>query len=250
MTYQDHFPAFEETKRRGWLAYGWKSESKWESNGFERLSKPIEQSNIIGCSSSLLLFLSFIYIYIYYTFTHWFFIFLFLLSSRCFRSTRSSSHQLAFQFGDNLRELKEFVIFSSFEGLSLSNLSCTTNRKTFFFYLANISNSVNSFFFSFSFLLLLVFLSCFLLCNFTITVSYSFDDMKTFRHSSIIHSDIVLPYIALAPPPAANFLALNKSEQIKELMSFTCRLTIEVHIRVSSQGLTGSSPCNGPFCHP
>ena len=123
-------------------------------------------------------------------------------------------------------------------------------EQRFFSYLANISNSVNSFFFFFSFLLVfLVFLSCFLLCNFTITVSYSFDDMKTFRLSSIIRSDIVLPYIALAPPQPT-FLALNKSEHIKELMSFTCRLTIEVHIRVSSQGLTGSSPRNDPFFYP
>lgn len=81
------------------------SESKWESNGFERLSKPIEQSNIIGCSFTLLSFFFFFFL----LFTHWFL----FLSSRLF-PLGSSSHQLGrapFNFGDNFGDEKECVIY-------------------------------------------------------------------------------------------------------------------------------------------
>ena len=102
------------------------SESKWESNGFERLSKPIEQSNIIGCSTLLLLLLLF--------YIHTLISFFFFCHLVCFRSTRRPIN-LAFQFGDNLREEVEGMRHPS--SYRIRELQPTGRR----FYLANISNS-------------------------------------------------------------------------------------------------------------
>lgn len=173
------------------------SESKWESNGFERLSKPIEQSNIIGCSFTLLSF------FFYYSHIDFFFCHLV-----CFRSARRPINSAA------PLSISAITLAMRRNASSIEFESCCCNqaRATFLFgqhFKFTILFSFASYFIAF-------FLFSSSRCNFP-HHGRPFRDMKTFapfsRCCEICTRNSFSLYIHTQPAANILTLALNKKRR-------------------------------------